>query len=86
VRLLLEKSHDLGNVTPGSARYFTCHDIALATGELAARGVKFYSPRPSRTRSRMPADDLWMAFFEDPDGHTLALNTETPKGHVPPTD
>lgn len=85
MRLLLEKSHDLGKVTPGSALYFISHDIARATGELAARGVKFYSPRTSRTRSRMPADDLSMAFFEDPDGHTLALNTET-KGHVPPTD
>jgi hypothetical protein len=34
----------------------------------------------------MPADDLWMAFFEDPNGYTLALNKEAPKGHMPTTD
>jgi hypothetical protein len=25
-----------------------------------------------------------MAFFADPDGHTLALMQEAPKGYVPP--
>jgi hypothetical protein len=25
-----------------------------------------------------------MAFFEDPDGHTLAIMQEAPKGYVPP--
>jgi catechol 2,3-dioxygenase-like lactoylglutathione lyase family enzyme len=28
--------------------------------------------------------DLWMAFFTDPDGHTLALMQEAPKGYAPP--
>jgi hypothetical protein len=27
--------------------------------------------------------DLWMAFFEDPDGHTLAVMQEAPKGYAP---
>jgi hypothetical protein len=25
-----------------------------------------------------------MAFFDDPDGHTLAVMQEAPKGYVPP--
>ena len=32
----------------------------------------------------MDDHDLWMAFFNDPDGHTLALMQEAPKGYAPP--
>lgn len=31
----------------------------------------------------MEDHDLWMAFFADPDGHTLALMQEAPKGYSP---
>jgi methylmalonyl-CoA/ethylmalonyl-CoA epimerase len=31
----------------------------------------------------MEDHDLWMAFFEDPDGHVLALMQEAPKGYRP---
>ena len=34
--------------------------------------------------ARMDDHDLWMAFFNDPDGHTLALMQEAPKGYTPP--
>jgi hypothetical protein len=34
--------------------------------------------------ARMDDHDLWMAFFEDRDGHTLAVMQEAPKGYVPP--
>jgi methylmalonyl-CoA/ethylmalonyl-CoA epimerase len=34
--------------------------------------------------ARMDDHDLWMAFFEDPDGNPLAVMHEAPKGHVPP--
>jgi methylmalonyl-CoA/ethylmalonyl-CoA epimerase len=85
VRLLLEGARDSGEVSPGSPLYFICHDIALAVGELTARGVNFDGPegRPHLV-ARMPDHDLWMAFFEDPDGHTLAVMQEAPKGYVPP--
>ncbi len=83
VRLLLEKSN---NPTAGSPLYFICHDIALAVAELTARGVKFDGPEGKpHLIARMPDHDLWMAFFTDPDGHTLALMQEAPKGYVPPT-
>jgi methylmalonyl-CoA/ethylmalonyl-CoA epimerase len=86
VRLLLEKSHAPNPVSPGSPLYFICHDITLAVAELTARGVTFDGPEGKpHLIARMQDHDLWMAFFADPDGHTLALMQEAPKGYVPPT-
>jgi methylmalonyl-CoA/ethylmalonyl-CoA epimerase len=82
VRWLIEKTHDPEHVNPGSPIYFTCHDITLTVAELAQRGAKFDGP--PHLIARMPDHDLWMAFFTDPDGHTLALMQEAPKGYVPP--
>lgn len=79
VRLLLEKSKDVGGAR--GCLYFRCADIALAVAELARRGVTFDS-RPHLI-ARMDDHDLWMAFFKDPDGHTLALMQEAPKGYSP---
>ncbi|HXO00925.1 MAG TPA: VOC family protein [Stellaceae bacterium] len=82
VRLLLEKAGDPNNVNPGSPIYFTVPDIAFAVAELSGRGAAFDGP--PHLIVRMPDHDLWMAFFRDPDGHTLALMQEAPKGYVPP--
>jgi methylmalonyl-CoA/ethylmalonyl-CoA epimerase len=81
VRLLLEKAHDPEEAGHGSPIYFSCADIALAVRELAQRGVIF-SSKPHLI-APMEDHDLWMAFFRDPDGHTLALMQEAPKGYVP---
>lgn len=83
VRLLLEKAHDPDTVNHGSPIYFACADIALTVRELQQRGVTFLSP--PHLIAKLDDHDLWMAFFEDPDGHTLALMQEAPKGYVPPT-
>jgi methylmalonyl-CoA/ethylmalonyl-CoA epimerase len=82
VRLLLEKAHDPENLNHGSPLYFTCADIALAVRELQSRGVTFSGP--PHLIAKMDDHDLWMAFFEDPDGHTLALMQEAPKDYRPP--
>lgn len=50
---------------------------------LEKRGAVFTS-KPHLI-ARMDDHDLWMAFFNDPDGHTLALMQEAPKGYTPPT-
>jgi methylmalonyl-CoA/ethylmalonyl-CoA epimerase len=71
----------LADVGDASPIYFTCADIALAVLALEARGVAFKS-RPHFI-APMEDHDLWMAFFEDPDGHTLALMQEAPKGYRP---
>jgi methylmalonyl-CoA/ethylmalonyl-CoA epimerase len=81
VRLLLDKAQ--GPITPAGCIYFRCADIALAVTELEKRGVVFAS-KPHLI-AEMDDHDLWMAFFNDPDGHTLALMQEAPKGYTPPT-
>lgn len=81
VRLLLEKVAT-GDVQPQGVIYFRCADIALTVRELTGRGVVFDS-KPHLI-AKMDDHDLWMAFFKDPDGHTLALMQEAPKGYSPP--
>jgi methylmalonyl-CoA/ethylmalonyl-CoA epimerase len=83
VRLLIEKSEFPQSRFQASTIYFSCADIALGVCELERRGVNFTS-RPHLV-APMEDHDLWMAFFEDPDGHTLALMQEAPKGYIPPT-
>ena len=81
VRLMLEKAHAPENIPKSSVIYFRCADIALAVRELEKRGVNFNS-KPHLI-AKMDDHDLWMAFFTDPDGHTLALMQEAPKGYKP---
>jgi methylmalonyl-CoA/ethylmalonyl-CoA epimerase len=84
VRLLLEKAHDPDNIHHGSPIYFSCSDIALAVKELRVRGVSFDGP--PHLIAKMDDHDLWMAFFTDPDGHTLALMNEAPRDYQLPAD
>ena len=81
VRLMLEKAEAPENIPKSSVIYFRCADIALAVRELEKRGVAFES-KPHLI-AKMDDHDLWMAFFADPDGHTLALMQEAPKGYAP---
>jgi methylmalonyl-CoA/ethylmalonyl-CoA epimerase len=81
VRLMLEKAEATESIGKSSVIYFRCADIALATRELEKRGVAFQS-KPHLI-AKMDDHDLWMAFFTDPDGHTLALMQEAPKGYTP---
>jgi catechol 2,3-dioxygenase-like lactoylglutathione lyase family enzyme len=58
---------------PGSVIYFRVDDIHAAYGELQARGVRVTgAPHLIYTDDATGAEE-WMAFFEDPDGNTLAL-------------
>jgi methylmalonyl-CoA/ethylmalonyl-CoA epimerase len=83
VRLLLDKVGNPADLVPRGCIYFRCADIALAVAELAKRGLTFVSP--PHLIAKMDDHDLWMAFFRDPDGHTLALMQEAPKGFTPAT-
>jgi methylmalonyl-CoA/ethylmalonyl-CoA epimerase len=80
VRLLLEKVSAGGTVRPSGCIYFRCADMALGVEELKRRGVAF-THGPVLV-APMDDHDLWMAFFEDPDGHTLAIMQEAPKGYA----
>ena len=81
VRLLWKRSPRVPPVTPQGVVYFRCADIALAVRELSGRGVAF-DGKPHLI-AKMDDHDLWMAFFKDPEGHTLALMQEAPKGYTP---
>ena len=78
VSIFLEKADD---VSHASVLYLACEDVAVATAELARRGVEIVHP-PHRI-TEQPSYDLWMSFFKDPDGHMLALSMEAPKGWRP---
>ena len=80
VRLLLEKANDMDGAKRGCI-YFRCADIALPVAELKQRGLSFDST--PHLIAKMDDHDLWMVFFSDPDGHTLALMQEAPKGYSP---
>jgi methylmalonyl-CoA/ethylmalonyl-CoA epimerase len=81
IRLLLDKRREPGEPAHGGTIYLRCADIALAVKELTTRGVTFYMP--AHLIARMDDHDLWMAFFKDPDGNSLALMQEAPKGYSP---
>ena len=64
-------------IAHGNALYFTVPDVPRATQTLKLRGVQFIG-EPHVIHST-DVYDLWMSFFTDPDGNTLALMAETPK-------
>jgi methylmalonyl-CoA/ethylmalonyl-CoA epimerase len=90
VRLLLDGSpphdgsqrHDGSRPRQGGVIYFRCVDISLTAAELKRCGVVF--THPPHLIAGMDDHDLWMAFFDDPDGHNLAVMQEAPKGYAPP--
>jgi methylmalonyl-CoA/ethylmalonyl-CoA epimerase len=69
-----------GTFTPGSGTvlYLRVADIRASHAALCGRGVQFVDE--PHLVAPMPDHDLWMCFFRDPDGYTLALMCERPKG------
>ena len=72
VRLLLE------NGAHSSVLYLNVEDIDAAYATLHARGVEFVGAphlvfRDDNGQFGAAGEEEWMAFFEDPDGNTLAL-------------
>ncbi len=74
IRLLLNVPEDAAFDHPSSIIYFLIHDISDTTELLRSRGVEI-SAEPALI-AKMPDHDLWMTFFKDPDGNTLALMEE----------
>jgi methylmalonyl-CoA/ethylmalonyl-CoA epimerase len=74
VRLMLSAPE--GEFTPGGSTvlYLRVADIEAEHAALTARGVPFIDA--PHLIARMPDHELWMCFFRDPDGHTLALMSE----------
>lgn len=64
--------------TPGGTiLYFTVGDIQRTHALLLEQEVVFtHAPH---LVARMPDHDLWMAFFNDPDGNLLGMMSEVPR-------
>jgi methylmalonyl-CoA/ethylmalonyl-CoA epimerase len=76
VRILLGVSEK--PVATGSVfLYFRVKDIDATCARLSARGVEF-AQKPQLV-ARMPDHDLWLAVFNDPDGHPIELMCEKPR-------
>jgi methylmalonyl-CoA/ethylmalonyl-CoA epimerase len=76
VRLMLSEPE--GEFTPGGGTVLDLRvpDIEAEHSALRTRGVEFIDT--PHLVARMPDHELWMCFFRDPDGHTLALMSERP--------
>ena len=78
VRLMLTLPEKPEFDHPGSVLYFSVPDIESAYRQLEAKNVRFEA-RPHLI-ARLPAHDLWMAFFYDSENNLLALMSEV-AGH-----
>jgi methylmalonyl-CoA/ethylmalonyl-CoA epimerase len=74
VRLMLDVPQDKEFDHPGSPLYFKVDDIDAAYSDLKAGGVEFRDA--PHLIAKMPDHELWMAFFRDGEGNTLALMCE----------
>ena len=74
VRLMLSLPEGAEEDHPGSILYFRVDDIDATHAALAQRGVPFID-QPHLV-ARLPDHELWMTFFKDTEGNTLALMTE----------
>jgi catechol 2,3-dioxygenase-like lactoylglutathione lyase family enzyme len=77
VRLMLTVPETAEFDHPASVIYYRVADIEAAHTLLKTRGVAF-SGEPHLIH-KAPDHDLWMAFFKDSEGNTLALMTEKPR-------
>jgi predicted enzyme related to lactoylglutathione lyase len=74
VRLMLSKAEKPEFDHPGSVLYFKVNDIDTVHRDLVGRGVNFVDA--PHLIAKMPDHELWMAFFNDTEGNTLALMHE----------
>lgn len=73
-RLMLDGAAEPEFRHPSSILYFSVFDIRASFGQMKARGVEFRDE--PHMIARMPDHELWMTFFKDTEGNTLALMSE----------
>jgi predicted enzyme related to lactoylglutathione lyase len=74
VRLMLGVPSEPRFDHPSSILYFAVEDIDAAHQALAAKGVTF--EREPALVAKLEKADLWLAFFKDTEGNTMALMSE----------
>jgi len=78
VRLMLGLPETPAFDHPASVLYYLVADLSAAHARLVGKGVKFIAD--PHLVARLPDHELWMAFFEDTEGNTLALMSEVRPG------
>ena len=68
-----------GEWRPSSILYLVVDEIDAAHAALAAAGVTFQGA-PHRIHTHDDGTEEWMAFFDDPEGNTLALMARVARG------
>lgn len=76
VRLMLSLPEGPELDHPSSPLYFDVSEINSAVASLRARGVSFEDD--PHVVGRLGDSEVWMAFFRDPDGNSLAVQSEVP--------
>jgi DNA-binding CsgD family transcriptional regulator/predicted enzyme related to lactoylglutathione lyase len=66
----------------GSTLYFSVDDMTGAVASLENRGVKFQGAPHMIYKDEESGVEEWFAFFDDPDGNTLALLARVPANSV----
>ena len=74
IRLMLGIPEEKEFDHPGSVLYFKVDDIRATHAVFQERGVTFRTE--PHLIAKMPDHELWMAFFQDSEGNTLALMSE----------
>jgi len=74
VRFMLSTAEKPEYDHPGSVLYFKIGDIAAVHSTLVSRGVEFVGA--PHVVHRAATYELWMAFFKDTEGNTMALMEE----------
>ena len=74
IRLMLTVPEEKEFDHPGSILYFKVDDINAVHADLKGKGVDFRDA--PHLIAKMPDHELWMAFFRDGEGNTLALMHE----------
>ena len=77
VRLMLGGASSAEFDHPGSVIYYKVTDINASFDTLKKRGVEFIDQ--PHLIAKMEDHDLWMVFFRDTEGNTLALMCEMPR-------
>jgi len=74
VRLMLSTPEKPEHDHPGSVLYYKVNDISASYETMKNAGVEFIDQ--PHLIAKMPDHDLWMVFFHDTEGNTLALMCE----------
>jgi len=74
VRLMLSTPETAESERHGSVLYYVVDEIQEAYDDLSGRGVNFTDA--PHIIAEMDTYDLWMAFFKDTEGNTLAIMSE----------